>query len=86
MTRRMGIDPTSNYRGLMPELLLIGAILRQALSDARWDQPSQTPELAHQQAIAFLKDQKMIDWWAESVGADGETMGHALRTAAGLED
>ena len=85
MTRRTGTDPALVYQGLSAELLLIGAILRQALSDACWDQPSQTPLPVHQQAIAFLYDQEALDWWAGLVGADGDAMGYALRRAAGLE-
>ena len=86
MTRRMGTDPTLNYRGLLPEILLAGAVLRQALSDARLDQPSQTNKMVHQQAVTFLNDQNAIDWWAELVGADGDVLGHTLRRAAGLEE
>lgn len=86
MKRRKGVDPTLIHAsGLEPEVLLVGAILKQALVDARWDQPSQTPEFARDQAIAFLCDQHAIDWWADLMGADGEALGETLRKAAGLE-
>ena len=85
MTRRTGTDPSLANQNLSGEILLIGAILRQTLSDARWDQPSQTPLSVHQQAIAFLYDQETLDWWAGLVGAEGDSMGCALRRAAGLE-
>ena len=64
MTRRLGTDPTLALSGVSREEMFIGAILRQALSDARLDQPSQTPPSAHEQAIAFLEDQEALDWSA----------------------
>ena len=82
MTRRLGTHPTLVLSGLSNEEVFIGATLRQALSDATWGQPSHTPPSAHEQAIAFLRDQGAIDWWAESVGADGDRWRHAgARTA-----
>ena len=85
MKRRLGTDPTLLVGGLSNEEVFIGAILRQALSDARRDQPSQTSLLAHEQAIAFLYDQGALDWWVGLVGSDGDILGDALRRAAGLE-
>lgn len=80
MIRGSGTDPASPSHRLPGEILLIGAILRQALVDARGNQP-----IAQQQAIAFLMDDWSINWWAELVGADGEVLASALRVAAKLE-
>ena len=85
MIRRAGIDPASTQNTLTSEVLLIGAVLRQAVVDARGDQPSQCPERAQMEAQAFLLDQDVIDWWAALLGADGAAIGHALRREAGLE-
>lgn len=85
MLRHKGTDPALNETGLSGEMLLIGAILRQAVCDARLDTPSQTSTSAHRQAKAFLMDQDAIDWWAGLVGANGDILGETLRRAARLE-
>lgn len=85
MTRRSGTDPTLSDQHLPGEFLLAAAILRQAVSDALWDQPSQTPENMHQQAITFLMDDEALDWWGEMLDADSEVLARALRVAAKLE-
>ena len=86
MQRIAGLDPASHRHSNEPELLLIGAILRKAISDARLEKPSETTLIEQQKAQTFLRDHGAINWWASLVGADGEFLGEILRRAAGIED
>lgn len=78
-------NPSSFPQRLPAEVLLVGAVLRQALADARRDQNSQCEPWEQQQAIAFLLDDSSIEWWAHLVGADSDVLIRNLRMAAGLE-
>ena len=86
MQRIAGLDPASHRHSNEPELLLIGAILRKAISDARLERPSETSVAAQRKAQAFLRDHDAINWWASLVGADGECLRETLLRAAGIED
>ena len=81
MTRRTGTDPTLSCQNVSGEILLIAAVLRQALTDAAVDIKS----AQRQDAILFLRDQERVSWWAALTGADGEALGETLRRSAGLE-
>lgn len=72
------------------EVLLAGAVLRQALLDARIQAPlkkadAQRKRLGEQaQARAFLQDsQEGLSFWCYVVGADPEAIQAALLRAAG---
>ena len=81
MKRRAGIDPTLSAQGLTAEEMLVGAVLRQALTDAAAD----TKSARYQDAVLFLGDQERVGWWAPLTGADGEVLGETLRRSVGLE-
>ena len=81
MKRRAGIDPTLSAQGLTAEEMLVGAVLRQALTDAAADAKS----AQYQEAVMFLSDQDRVGWWAALTGADGDILGETLRRSAGLE-
>ena len=81
MMRRAGIDPTLSAQGLTGEELFIGAILRQAVTDAAGN----TKSAKCKEAILFLCDQERVTWWAELTGADGEILGETLRRSVGLK-
>ena len=81
MMRRAGIDPTLSAQGLTAEEMLVGAVLRQALTDAAAD----TKSARYQDAVLFLGDQDRVGWWAALTGADGDVLGETLRRSAGLE-
>ena len=81
MMRRAGIDPTLSTQGLTGEELLVGAILRQALTDAKGAAES----VKRQEAMMLLRDQERINWWAELTGVDGDVLGETLRHSVGLE-
>lgn len=84
MMRRDGTDPATPRQGLSGEMLLVGAVLRQAVADARKDQPLHTSALIYKQAVDFLLDDAGIEFWANIVGADADGFKEILRREAGL--
>jgi hypothetical protein len=67
---------TDGYR------LLIAAVLRQAVQDARGRGGAAREECY--EAQAFLQHARRVAFWAELAGTDGTTLRQALCRAAGL--
>lgn len=84
--------PRTQGRVLMPEIVLIGAILRQAVQDARSadlrganDKGQQLPTARDQhEARTLLGDRERLKLLVELVGADVDKVQPRLLRAAGL--
>jgi hypothetical protein len=75
----------------LPEVLLVAAILRQAISDAQGrgsfvDRRPHTIALLRQEAREFLQDSQRIAFFATLCGADLSTLQAQLLRAAGLSE
>jgi hypothetical protein len=85
--------PTARDSSIDPYVALVGAFLRQAVSDAQRS-PTSTGTGAEggsrgapdvqDEAQAFLLDQNRLAPWVELTGADVDAMQQALLRAAGL--
>ena len=70
-------DVVARSLRLPPELMLLSAVIRQMLDDAR-----SSSAAVREEALTFLKNTKYVSYWDSFLGLDGAL----LRAAAALVD
>lgn len=73
------------YTGLSGEQMLIIAVLRQAVADARWVGPAvyTGAHQAREEALLWWHDQATVQWWLDLVGLPDTTYVRLLAEVEG---
>lgn len=84
--RVAGLSLTANEQEQDPYLLLIGAVLAQAVRDAKGEASYRWNPMVQHEALRFLRDRTQVGLWIGLTDADVEVIQEILLHVAGGRD